>query len=148
MIKFEGDKLEMAGSVGQLAYELENAMRAFYQMLVKNTDQENATDFVNRICANAKKTEKESVMDDLKELAKWSRDWQKCLRKFSRRTKGMATALKHKQRSGRRYQKNHKTMGAAVQSMANTSIAKQTGGEMRASVAQKIKNMFRKKGDK
>lgn len=39
-------------------------------------------------------------------------------------------------------------MGAAVQSMANTSIAKQTGGEMRASVAQKIKNMFRKKGDK
>lgn len=29
MIKFEGDKLEIAGSVGQLAYELENAMRAF-----------------------------------------------------------------------------------------------------------------------
>lgn len=60
----------------------------------------------------------------------------------------MATALKHRQRSGRSYQKNHKTMGAAIQSMANTSIAKQTGGEMRASVAQKIKNMFRKKGDK
>ena len=70
MIKFEGDKLEMVGSVGQLVYELENAMRAFYQMLVKNTDQENATDFINRICANAKKTEEESVMDDLKELAK------------------------------------------------------------------------------
>lgn len=41
-----------------------------YQVLVKDTDQENATDFVDRICANAKKTEKESVMDDLKELAK------------------------------------------------------------------------------
>lgn len=39
-------------------------------MLVKNTDRENATDFINRICANAKKTEEESVMDDLKELAK------------------------------------------------------------------------------
>ena len=70
MIKFEGDKLEMAGSVGQLAYELENALRAFYQTLVNDTDQENATDLVNRICANAKKTEKESAMDDLKELAK------------------------------------------------------------------------------
>lgn len=70
MIKFEGDKLEMAGSVGRLACELENALRAFYQMLVNDTDQENATDFINRICANAKKTEKESVMDDLKELAK------------------------------------------------------------------------------
>ena len=70
MIKFEGDKLEMAGTVGQLACELENALRAFYQVLVKDTDQENATDFVDRICANAKKTEKESVMDDLKELEK------------------------------------------------------------------------------
>ena len=70
MIKFEGDKLEMAGTVGQLACELENALRAFYQMLVKNTDQENATDFVNRICANAKKTQKQSVSDDLEELEK------------------------------------------------------------------------------
>ena len=26
----------------------------------------------------------------------------------------MATALKHKQRSSRSYQKNHKTMGAAI----------------------------------
>lgn len=119
-----------------------------YQVLVKDTDQENATDFVDRICANAKKTEKESVMDDLKELAKWSRDWHLCSRNFSRRIKGMATALKHKQRSSRSYQKNHKTMGAAIQSMANTSIAKQTGGKMRFSVAQMMKNMFRKKGDK
>lgn len=70
MIKFEGDKPEMAGTVGQLACEPENALRAFYQMLVKNTDRENATDFINRICANAKKTEEEIVMDDLKELAK------------------------------------------------------------------------------
>lgn len=31
----------------------------------------------------------------------------------------MATALRHKQRSSRSYQKNHKTMGAAIQSMAN-----------------------------
>lgn len=54
MIKFEGDKLEMAGTVGQLACELENALRAFYQMLVKNTDQENATDFVDRILRKCK----------------------------------------------------------------------------------------------
>lgn len=60
----------------------------------------------------------------------------------------MATALRHKQRSSRSYQKNHKTMGAAIQPMANTSIAKQTGGKMRFSVAQMMKNMFRKKGDK
>lgn len=60
----------------------------------------------------------------------------------------MATALKHKQRSSRSYQKNHKTMGAAIQSMENTSIAKQTSGKMRFSVAQMMKNMFRKKGDK
>ena len=70
MSKFEGDKLEMAGTVGQLACELENVLRAFYQMLVKNTDQENATDFVDRICANAKKTQKQSVSDDLEELEK------------------------------------------------------------------------------
>lgn len=33
MIKFEGDKLEMAGTVGQLACELENALRAFIRCL-------------------------------------------------------------------------------------------------------------------
>ena len=55
----------------------------------------------------------------------------------------MATALKHKQRSSRSYQKNHKTMGAAIRSMANTSIAKQTSGKMRFSVAQMMKNMFK-----
>ena len=63
----------------------------------------------------------------------------------------MATALKHRQRSSRSYQKNRKTMVTAIQSMANTSIAKQTGGKMRFSVAQMMKNMFRKihkKGDK
>lgn len=82
MIKFEGDKLEMAGTVGLLACELENALRAFYQMLVKNTDQENATDFVDRICANAKKTQEQSVLDDLEELEKMEQGLASILKKL------------------------------------------------------------------
>lgn len=60
----------------------------------------------------------------------------------------MATALKHRQRNSRNYQKNQKNVGSAVMFLANKSAAKQASSAARFSVAQMMKNMFRKKGDK
>lgn len=64
----------------------------------------------------------------------------------------MATALKHKQRSSRSYQKNKKTMGSAVMFMANKSAAGQAACASRAGFskfAQELKNVLRgKKGDR
>lgn len=60
----------------------------------------------------------------------------------------MATALKHKQRSSRSYQKNQKNVGSAVMFLANKSASKQAASAARFSAGQMMKNMFRKKGDK
>lgn len=60
----------------------------------------------------------------------------------------MATALKHKQRSSRSYQKNKKTMGSAVMFMVRKSEEKQVAKNSRKGFAQTMKNMFRKKGDR
>ncbi len=60
----------------------------------------------------------------------------------------MATALKHKQRSSRSYQKNKKTMGSAVMFMVRKSEEKQVAKNSRKGFAQTMKNMFLKKGDR
>ena len=50
MIKFEGDKLEMAGTVGKLAGEQEKVFRGVYPVLVKKKDQENLREAVSDLC--------------------------------------------------------------------------------------------------